>query len=552
MSQSYGYWLRKSRTAAISRRRFVGGAAIAGAGMATLGIVGCGDDDDEQSGGTPTPGGEDEAPQRGGTLRTGTFLDVLGIDPHIEVSIGLTTAAQMYTYLGAFNTRDNEFVPLLADSHEQASDLEFVFTLNKGFKHQNLPPVNGREVTADDVLYSLERFRDLPEAQNNSFYKAIVDKMQVIDDHTFKVTTKLPYAESLIELGGIQSAIVPHEAVEQFGNLSSRGVGAGPYILENYVKGERERLIRNPDYFHSDLPYLDASERITILDMSTLLQAYKNDQLDLNGALMNKLDYDGLPSNRVNYTLPALHYGSLGLNASVKPYSDPRVRQAIYLAVDRKQFVDKLGFGDGFPMGPLSAGLEYWALSEDDLAPYIGPDYNKAKELLSAAGYPNGFTMDVETSGGVQLYIDHANIMVSELNKVGIKAELKLSELGDYLSNKLFAGNFNATVFTHNPYETPKIPLGMYHKMGLGGGSWWHYENEAVSKKIDEQANEMDGERRRDLVKEAQRLILDDYAPMMNFYSPMGYGSHHPRLGGYDPTYRGFQLRRYTEFIKNA
>lgn len=493
-----------------------------------------------------------DAPVRGGTLRTGTFLNVLGIDPHIEVSIGLNWDSRMYTYLGGFSSNDQKFNPIFAQSLEQASATDFIFKLRQGVKFHNVAPVNGREQTSADVLYSLQRFRDLPAAQNNDFYKTVVDKMEAIDPYTFHVTTKAPYAESLSELGGIQTAIVPHEAVEKFGDLSANAIGSGPYMLDQYVKGEKTNMKRNPDFFDKTRPYPDTFAATTILDTNTLIQAYKSDQIDINGAILTKLDYQDLQKNAklVNSTMPALYYGSLGMNASTKPFNDPRVRQAIYVGIDRGQFIDKVGLGDGTPMGPLSNGLSFWALSQDQLKPYIGPDVKKAKDLLTAAGYPNGFDLTIETSGGVQLYIDHANILVSELKKLGINATLHLTDLSSYLSNVLFAGNFTSTVFTHNPYESPKIPLGFMTKNGLGSGSWWHYDNAAISAAIDAENGEMDLNKRQALVKDVQLKLLDDAAPLLNFFSLVQYNSYNKRVGGYDPTLRTYQNFRNSEYIR--
>lgn len=548
----------------VTRRQTL--SVLAAGGAAFVAACGGGDDKEEagSTGAQPTATGPGPAgPQaqtaatpenaiRGGTLRTGTFLNVLGIDPHIEVSVGLLTGQRVYTYLGGFSSVEQKFNPIVASGVEQPSPTQFVFTLRQGVKFQNVDPVPARDVTSQDVLYSMERFRDHPRAQNNDFFKAVVDKMEAIDATTFRLSTKTPYAESLSEIGGSQKAIVPREAVEKFGDLSNNAIGAGPYLLEEYVKGERTVLKRNPDYFDKSLPYLDGIRQVTVLDMNTLLQAYKSDQLDVNGALLTKLDYDDLRRNDklVTQKMPALHYGSLGLNVTKKPFDDKRVREALYVGIDRAQFIDKVGLGEGSVMGPVSAGLDFWALPQDQLKPYIGPDVKKAKDLLSAAGYPNGFKMTIDTSNGVQLYIDHAEVLVAELKKLGIDAELRLSDLPSFLSNKLFKGDFDSVVFTHNPYESPKIPLGFYHKNGIGGLSWWSYNNPQVTAAIDAQSVEIDVNKRRTLVRDAQKAILDDAAPMLNFFSPTLFTSFNKRVGGYDPLLRGGQSWRYSEFLK--
>ncbi len=504
---------------------------------------------------TPAPAAE--TPVRGGTLHRGTYLNVLGIDPHIEVSVGFIMMTAVYSYLGATNPVEQKFYPMFADAVENPSPTEFIFKLKHGIKFQNVDPVNGREMTADDVLYSKKRFRDLPQAQNNDFYKKTVDTMEAVDPYTFRVTTKQPWAESLLELGGVQQAIVPHEAVEKFGDLSQHAIGAGPYILTEYVKGERTGLKRNPDYYDKNLPYLDGITWQTILDQGTLLQAYKSGQIDIGqgpyeGTSLTKLDFDDLAKNDKLFSvkLPSLSYGSLGLNASVKPFDDKRVRQAIWVGVDRQAFIEKVGQGDGTPMGVLNNGLTYWVLSQDELKPYIAPDVQKAKQLLAAAGYANGFDMTIETSGGVQAYIDHAEVLVAELKKLGINAKLNLTDLPSYLSNKLFKGDFMATVFTHNPYESPKVPLGFYHKDGLGGGNWWHYDNPQVTAAVDAQNAEVDTQKRQKLVKDAQKIILDDAAPLINWYSRELYQTWYKKIGGIDPNLRTFNYFRYGEYIK--
>jgi peptide/nickel transport system substrate-binding protein len=565
------YWNRwNSRR--YSRRSALGAAAVGSAGLTGLALVGCGDDDDDDDEGgeatatttsTSAPGTQQvstatatatEGVEKGGTLRTGTWLNVLGIDPHIEVSVGLGTAQKMYTYLGGFESGTQTFHPLAADSVEQASDTEFIFKLRDDVKFANKAPMNGRVLTAEDVLYSFERFRDLPQAQNNDFFKTVVDKMTVIDATTFSLTTKLPWAEAYSEIGGIQKAIVGREDVEQRTDLSTGGVGAGPFILTEYVKGEKSVLVKNPDYFETGLPHLDGIDQITILDLNTLLQAYKGDQIDINGALLTKLDYEDLERNSdlVNIKMPALHYGSFAMNVSIEPWNDIRVREAVYIGIDRAQFIDKVFQNEATPQGVLSNGLDYWVLPQDELKEFMGPDIQRAKDLLSAAGHANGLDITIETSNGVQLYIDHAEVLVEELKKIGINATLNLSDLPTYLSTKLFAGDFPSTVFTHNPYETPKIPLGFYHKLGLGNGSWWHYDNAEITAIIDKQAQELDVEERKQTVLEAQRMILADWAPMLNFASPTLFLSHHKRVGGYDPTLRGWQGFRHSEFLNKS
>ncbi|MFN0145269.1 MAG: ABC transporter substrate-binding protein [Dehalococcoidia bacterium] len=564
------YWTRV-QTGRLSRRRVLAGAGAAGVGAAGLALVGCGDDDDAASptaaSGSPGASGSPSAaasptgeqPVKGGTLRRTTWLNVLGIDPHTEVSVGLFMVSGVYNYLHVVNSADQKAQLVDSASVEQPSPTEFIFKLKPGIKLQNIAPVNGRELVSEDVKYSKERFRDLPKAQNNDFYKTIVDKMETPDQYTFKLTTKKPWAEAMNEMGNWQQAIVPREAVEKFTDLSAQGIGGGPYIMKEYVKGEKTVLVKNPDYYNKNLPHLDGQTWTTILDQATLLAAYKAGQFDIGsgpyegmGTALNKLDFTDLQkdSKMESFEVPGLSYGSLGLNASVKPFDDPRVRQAMWIGMDRKQFVDKISLGSGQPQGVLSNGLAFWALSQEETKPYIGYDPKKAKDLLTAAGYPDGFSFDIDTSNGVPAYIDHAELIAAELKKIGITANLKVGDLPTFLSEKLFKANFNAVVFTHNPYETPKVPLGFYHKNGLGTFSWWHYDNQKVTDAIDATNGEVDLQKRQKLVKDAQKLILEDAAPLINMYTRPLFQSYYKRVGGFDPKGRTSIYWKYGEYLK--
>jgi peptide/nickel transport system substrate-binding protein len=562
-------WMRETnywaRTAGRRYRRR-GVLGFAGAATTALFVAACGGDSDD-SGGSASSGdaasGADPSgtaqPERGGTLRQGVTFVAQGIDPHIETSVGLVTAVKVYSYLITFNFHDNTMHPLLAEKVEQPSQNEYVFTLRSDAKFQNVDPVNGRAVTADDVKYSLERFRDHPRATRNGFFKNDVASMEVISPTSFKLTTKRPFADTLALIGigdgfGPQTAIVAREDVEKRGDLTNGGVGSGPYVLQEYVRGERSVLRRNPDYFDQSLPYLDEWRQQVITDNNTLLQAYKSNQLDINGASLTKLDFEDLKRNRdfVNTKVPSLGNGCFEMGAGTKPFNDPRVRQAVKLGIDRGQFIDKLYFGEGRPAGAINGNLTYWALPEEEVKPYVGPDVAKAKSLLSAAGYPNGFDLEIYTSSAIKTYIDYAEIVVAELKKIGINAELKLFDLPTFLSQHMYAGNFPSTVWSTNGYPTLVTPLNYYHKNGTGTGNWWHYQNEEVSSLIDKQFEELDPAKRQPIVKEIQKKVLDDWAPHMPLVDFDSYTSYHKRVGGYEPELGSYQYVRYSEFIKDS
>ena len=569
---SENYWTKMTERKAHRRTLLKAGGASA-LGAAGLALVGCGDDSTSNS---KTPSGTQPAgtqatgtqagsasqaagtPKSGGTVKAGFSISVLGIDPHIETSIGLIDACHIYSTLIKYNPNTNEVKGVLSETMEQPSKSEFVFHLRPEAKFQNIAPVNGRPVVAADVVYSFERFRDLPQATRNGFYKTQVDKMEAIDDHTFKLTTKTPYVETFGVLGigdgfGPPSQIVAKEDVEKRGDLSNGGVGSGPYILDHYAKGEITALKRNPDYWEKGLPYPDGWNTQTITDNQTLLQAFKSGQIDINGAILTKQDREDLQADKkfVTTRVPSLSNGCFEMGAAdQKPFNDPRVRQAIKIGMDRTQFINKIFFGEATAAGAFSSGLSFWALSQDELKKWTTHDPQKAKQLLAAAGYPDGFDLEID-SASVQGYQDYAEIVVAELKKLGINAKQALTDIGTFVAEHMYVGKFPSAVWATNGYPTLVTPLNYYHENGLGNGNWWHYKNDQATAAIDKQFQEFDADARKSQVQDIQRMVLDDWAPHMPLVDGVGYSSYSTRLGGYDPSLRSYQYLQHTEYLKS-
>jgi peptide/nickel transport system substrate-binding protein len=558
---SDNYWTRKAR-----RRKVLQGGGAAALGAAALALVGCGDDDNSGSKASATAkstqpaGGSATAaagsPKPGGTIRSGVLISVLGIDPHIETSVGLNQACRIYSTLIAYDPDNNKVNPVLSESLEQPTTSEYVFHLRKDAKFQNIAPVNGRPVVAEDVKYSFERFRDLPQATRNGFFKTLVDKMEVIDDNTFKLTTKKPYVETFGVLGigdgmGPPTQIVAKEDVEKRGDLSNGGVGSGPYIVDKYSKGEFTGLKKNPDYWEKGLPYPDAWNTQTITDNQTLLQAYKSGQLDINGASLTKLDFEDLEKNDnfVTAKVQSLSNGCFEMDAGSKPFNDPRVRQAVKIGMDRSQFIDKIFYGEAKAAGAFSSGLSFWALPEAELEPFVKHDPQKAKELLASAGYPDGFDLEID-SASVSVYQDYAQIVVAELKKLGINAKQSLTDIGTFVAEHMYVGKFPSAVWATNGYPTLVTPLNYYHENGLGNGNWWHYKNDEVTALVDQQFEEFDAEKRKAIVLDIQRKVLSDWAPHMPLVDGLTYSSYSKKIGGYDPKKRSYQLLLHNEYVK--
>jgi peptide/nickel transport system substrate-binding protein len=212
--------------------------------------------------------------------------------------------------------------------------------------------VNGRELKAPDVKYSLERF-----AAKSGFRARFddVDRVEVMDDYTVKIITKHPFAPLLAQLASpSHNMILPKEAEDQYGdfNKAEAAIGTGPFILERYERGVKLIFKRNPDFYMKGLPYVDGIEWQMTPDASarvSLLRTGKVDFVHTTGLLAGE---EAIPLQRTNADLKFFKYQSLNqgmfyMRTDQPPFNDIRVRRALSLAINRQAWMEAIEVGEG-------------------------------------------------------------------------------------------------------------------------------------------------------------------------------------------------------------
>jgi peptide/nickel transport system substrate-binding protein len=410
----------------------------------------------------------------------------------------------------------------LAESWSQPNDTTYVFKLRRGARWHPKPPVNGREVTAEDVLYSVERFRTV-KGNPNAYMLDAVDKVDAPDRWTVRFTLKQPFAWFLDMLAfPVYVPIIARECVEKFGDLKKPEavVGTGPWMLDAYRPNVGMTFVRNPHYFLPGLPYLDRIELVVDEDNASRVSSFLAGKYDLGWetpGIINRTDWlqlqDALKQRRPN--LKTLEFTSsimthVAMRSDSKPFGDARVRQAIALAVDRQGLIDGVLEGAGVVNGPLRAFLKDWALPVDKLgegAKFYKHDPAEAKRLLAAAGYPNGFAASVcFTNYGSSLLVDVMQLVLKYLKDVGINAKLDQKEYGAYIASCVI-GQFDSMLL--GPYTTffephNELYAKYYPNQGKNQG---HVNDPIVTVLVDRQSRTLDVTKRRELIHELQRHL---------------------------------------------
>src|SRR5262245_13379649 len=326
-----------------------------------------------------------QTPRRGGIFRISAG-DPPHFDPHLTVGwatqIALSfTHSRLLRHKAGPSVKPGTF-PIegdLAESWAQTSDTTYVFKLRRGVRWHPKPPVNGRELTAEDVKYTFERY--LAPATNNPGRAVLeeVDKVDALDRYTVRFTLKAPFVWLLDALAHTGSCIVAREAVEQHGDLKrpEACIGTGPWMFERYEPNVRLVWVRNPDYFVPGLPYADGVEATMGGDAASSLARWLGGHFDFApglGMVVRRLDLETVKKRKPQLQTMEFLW-MIGSFAAMKldqePFRDVRVRRALYLATNFRELLDAspLAVGHGSYSPTVPPALIEWSIPIDQLTP---------------------------------------------------------------------------------------------------------------------------------------------------------------------------------------
>ena len=351
----------------------------------------------------------------------------------------------------------------LATSWEMKNPSTWIFHLRQGVKFHNRPPVNGREMTAEDVKYSYDLLKDKAQYANRA---AMVKNIQVVDKYTLRFELKLPDPKFYLNVvDSLSPVIVPREAVEAPGGLAENPIGTGAFMLKEFVPGEGALLVKNPDYYLKDkdgrpLPYVDAVRLVFTKDASTEMALFRTKQLDILRVSTLDLLYALIKTvpDLSLYRVPSLGWGDYGLALAVDkaPFNDVRVRQALSMAINRDVIAEVINRGDATLYGPFPWVMAGHTKRADYSYANLGPNYQynpkKAKELLAAAGFPNGLDLEIEWAEFQGwTYGEFVQLLSRFFGDVGVRVKLKQLETSTWLAKVGGVQPFASTLATASP-----------------------------------------------------------------------------------------------------
>ena len=395
-------------------------------------LTGCGGSSTEKTPeGGQTQTGSTDAVANEITVGIAQDLDD-SLDPHLAVAAG-TKEVMFNVFEGLMKpTSTGDLTPAVAESYTVSEDrLTYTFTLREGVKFHN-----GDEVTAEDVVYSISRCADTTDGTPLVEAFSVIQSVEAVDARTVAITISEPSNEFISYM---TTAILPADYDQQ----DTAPVGTGPFKFVSRAAQDNIVLEKFDEYWGTPA-YLDKVTFKIMENADSLVMSLQSGAIDLCSHLTStqvaQLGDDFDVAEGTMNLVQALY-----LNNAEKPFDDVRVRQALCYAVDKQGIIDLAFDGYGSPIGS-SMYPAFGKYFDESLTNYYTKDVEKAKSLLTDAGYPNGFEMTITVPSNYQPHIDTAQVLVEQLKEIGVTAKIELVEWGTWVSDVYAGRQFQSTV----------------------------------------------------------------------------------------------------------
>lgn len=461
-------------------------------------LPGCGD-------GSKDPGGQGNngktgEPVKGGEITVGIAQDLDdSLDPHQTVAAG-TREVLFNIFEGLVKPNsDGEMIPAVAEKYTLSEDgTTYTFTLREGVKFHN-----GQTVTAEDVVYSINRCAAVPEGQEKPLVAAFsaVKSVEALDEKTVAVTIA---QRDLEFISYMTAAIIPAD----YENQDTAPVGTGPFRFVSRTPQQDFVMERFEDYWGAPA-WLDKVTYKICENADALVMNLNGGSIDLCAHLTSA------QASQLNQNFQVLEgtmnlVQAIYLNNQAKPFDNQLVRQALCYAIDRQGIMDMVADGHGTAVGSsiYPAFTKYFLPELVDKYPH---DVAKAKELLAQAGYPDGFDMTISVPNNYQPHMDTAEVVAEQLREAGINVTIQPVEWSTWLDTIYNGRQFQATVVGVDAANmTARAMLERF--TSDYGKNFINYNNPAYDALFQQAINAQDEATQTDLYKQMETMLADTAA----------------------------------------
>ncbi len=430
-------------------------------------------------------------------ITIGIPQDIDGLDPHYATGAG-TKEVLFNVFEGLVKPDENgNLNPAVASEYTISDDNKvYTFTLRDGIKFHD-----GSAVTVEDIKYSIDRNAGTDGSEPLISSYSNIDSVNIVDDKHIEVVLKEGDSDFLTQL---TVAVIPASNTDP----ATKPIGTGPYKYVSSSPQENFIVTRFDDYW---------GEKAYIKDVTFKIEANSDAVvMDLNGgsidmyARITSTQVAQLDDNFQVYEGTMNLVQALYLNNAQKPFDDVRVRQALCYAINPKEIMDYVSDGAGTEIGSamFPSFTKYFLPELNDT---YNTDYDKAKELLSEAGYPDGFTFTITVPSNYTQHVDTAQVLAEELKNINVTAEIQEIEWNSWISDVYSDRNYQSTVVGVDASTLAASSL-LARYVSDAGRNFTNFNSAAYDEAYANAQNTSDDAAKTEYYKECERILSEEAA----------------------------------------
>ncbi len=406
-------------------------------------------------------------PVSGGVLRSTLGAEPTTVDPHkLNTLFDRDVSDAMFDALIDDDTLDG-IKGALAESWDSPDARVWTFKLRSGVKFHD-----GSPVTADVVKFSYDRLQDPNTGITGQIRPTAsqVERVEAVDSSTVRITLKTPSAAFPVDASNIK--IIPKDFDE------AKPIGTGPFQFVEWVRNQRVRLKKNPEYFVKGQPFLDELVFLPTPDENQKIVLLQTGQVDFSDTIpLPRVKEVSAGGKIIVYPIPVGVAPSayfMPLKTDKAPLDNAKVRQAMNLAIDRKALLDVT-----FGVGTIKSNVvppKHWAFNPNAMS-YDNRDVARAKQLMAEGGHPNGFSLQFKFITSRAEYTPMAQLFQANLAEIGVKLELLPKELGVWVDEVLNKHEFELGMTGIIPDYDPHAIMVRFHSKDSQDGQSMNWQN---------------------------------------------------------------------------
>lgn len=488
--------------------------------MALLLVValgGCAGDTGESSGDKSSSAtGE---PVYGGSVVVGVQQDIDSLDPHKATAAG-TKEILFNIFEGLVKVDENgSLINAVASDHKISDDgLVYTFTLRENVKFHN-----GNKVTAEDVKYSLERASGLLDGTALISTLKTIQSVDIVDEQTVQVTVGSANTELIYSF---VAAIIPAGSGE---DAEGTPIGTGPFSFASYKPQEGIVVKKHTDYWQEGLPYLDEVTFKIINSPDTALIDLRGGSIDIYPYITDSQASELKDSFQI-LAAPSNVVQALFLNNAEAPLDNVKVRQAICYALDKDSVNEFVMGGNSTPVSSamLPTLKEYYVELNDMYG--TGANIEKAKQLLTEAGYPNGIDLEITVPSNYEVHVQTAEVIAEQLKAAGINAKINPVEWNTWLEDCYNGRKYQTTISGITCDATPGYLLTRFQTES--SKNFVNFANAKYDELYVKAQNSLDLKEKADYYKQIQTILCEEAGSAFIQVPPITIAMKQ-NLGGY-------------------